>query len=97
MTALPLASDDENFHRDLEELGWSSEKICLIDAIALLPALDNPGRSRDERAVYTDHYNVYSEGGAVEADPTRFLHPHNYVAAERRREDNEHWGTDSRR
>ena len=43
------------------------------------------------------HYDVYSKGGAVDADHTRFLHPQNYVAAERRRENNEHWGTDSRR
>ena len=32
-------ADDEGFRRDMEELGWSSEKVCLIDAIALLPAI----------------------------------------------------------
>ena len=36
------------------------------------------------------------EGGHAQADPTRFVHPQSYVAGERRREEHEHWGTDSR-
>ena len=58
------------------------------------------GRTEDEEnlvahevaaAKRRHHYNVYSKGGAVEADPARFLHPQNYVAAERRRENHERW------
>jgi hypothetical protein len=48
-------ANDEGFRRDLEGSGWSDETICLIDAIALLPALDNPGRSREERAVTSNN------------------------------------------
>ena len=88
--------DDMDFRKDMEDQGWSSETICLIEAIALMPALENPGRTRDERAVYEDHYNVYTQGGPVQADPTRFVHPQNYVAGERRREDHERWATNSR-
>ena len=36
-------------------------------------------------------------GGLVPADPTRFAHLQIYAAVERRREEHEHWGTDSRR
>ena len=67
---------DLDFREEMEGQGWSSEKICLIDAIALLPAQDNPGRTREERAVYGDHYSVYSGDGPVQTDSTRFLHPH---------------------
>ncbi len=59
----------------MEEHGWSGETICLIDAIALMPSLENQGRTREERAVYEDFYNVYERGGLVHADPTRFAHP----------------------
>ena len=89
--------DDRNFRKDMEEHGWNDETICLIDAIALTPALENQGRTREERAVYEDSYNVYEKGGLVLADPTRFVHPQNYAAVERRREEHERWGTDSRR
>ena len=33
----------------------------------------------------------------MEADPTRFVHPQNYVAGERRREEHVRWATDGRR
>ena len=81
----------------MEDQGWSSETICLIDTIALMPALENQGRTREERAVNEDYYSVYEKGGLVPADPTRFVHPQSYVAGERRREEHERWGTDSRR
>ena len=74
--------DDLDFREEMEGQGWSSETICLIDAIALLPAQDNPGRTREERAVYGDHYSVYSGDGPAQTDSTRFMHPHQYVAIE---------------
>ncbi len=89
--------DDMGFRHNMEEYGWSGETICLIDAIALMPALENPGRTRAERAVYEEFNIVHEEGGQVQADPTRFVHPQSYAAGERRREEHEHWATDSRR
>ena len=89
--------DDRNFRKDMEEHDWHDETVCLIDAIALTPALENQGRTREERAVYEDFYNVYEKGGLVSADPTRLARPQNYAAVERCREEHEHWGTDSRR
>ena len=41
--------DDKDFRNDMEDQGWRSETICLIDALALMPALENPGRARAER------------------------------------------------
>ncbi len=54
--------DDMDFRKEMEDQGRNSETICLIDAIELMPALENPGRTRDEYAVYEDHYIVYTSG-----------------------------------
>ena len=67
--------DDESFREDMVHQGWDVKSICLIDAIALLPAQENPGRTRAERAVYEDYYHVYPDGAAVDSEEGRFLQP----------------------
>ncbi len=76
---------DPTFREEQVLLGWAAEKIALVNAIALLPPLENTGRSREGHDVTAGYYQRCQADSTPEDDEYRFNIPSHCVTNGRRK------------